>query len=209
MTNSNNRPTNVSNEIDSTLDWPPGFERTPIAEREPYPHNFTVDQRKAFRKILTELDRLGAKDVQIETAADHLKNEPNIPQKHADPEDTGVVVHFTVDDEDFIIPCDRWESLRDNAQAIAKYLDAKRAIDRYGVETATNELAANQLPQTTTSRNTDLSMAPHNVLNVPADASRDMIKQAARQLKAEYHPDNGGDPRQFQRIQRAEEQMLE
>jgi hypothetical protein len=122
----------------SELDWPVGFRRTDPDEREPYPHNFRVETRQAFRNILDELAHRDATNVRIESAANHLANHPNLPHQNADPVDPGVVAYFEQGSTGFAVPCDRWDNVRDNAQAIAKYLNAKRALERYGVETVEN-----------------------------------------------------------------------
>lgn len=120
-------------------DWPRGFDRTHPNQREPYPHGFRVSTREAFENIITQLDRLGAEDYAIATDADHQTRNPNLPYADADPEDPSVVVRYSYEGSRYAIPCDRWDNLRDNAQAIAKYIDAKRALNRYGVETRTTE----------------------------------------------------------------------
>lgn len=123
-----------------TLEWPAKFDRTPPSQREPYPYNFRVSRLDAFENIIKQVDRLtGARDLSIETAANHLAAEPNIPYAGASPSDPGVVVRFERDGATYTMPCDRWISLRDNAQAVAKYIEAKRALDRYGVETLQSE----------------------------------------------------------------------
>jgi len=120
-------------------DWPHGFDRTHPDRREPYPHGFRVDVQQAFENILTQLERLGAEAVTVETAADHQTRNPNLPYADADPEDPTVVVRYEKDGRTMVVPCDRWDNLRDNAEAVAKYVDAKRALDRYGIETRTTE----------------------------------------------------------------------
>jgi len=120
-------------------DWPRGFDRTHPERREPYPHGFRVDVQQAFENVLTQLERLGAESVTVETAADHQTRNPNLPYAGADPEDPTVDVRYEKDGRTMVVPCDRWDDLRDNAQAVAKYIDAKRALDRYGIETRTTE----------------------------------------------------------------------
>ena len=127
--------------ISDTLDWPEEYDRTIPANRKPYPHNFRVSMREAFENVTEELDRMGARNVRVETDATHRSSEPHIPISGSDPADPGVVVYFRYEGRNRVTPCDRWDNLRDNAQAIAKYLNAKRALDRYGVETAESEMA--------------------------------------------------------------------
>jgi hypothetical protein len=121
--------------------WPQGFSRTHPDDREPYPHGFRVGMREAFRNIVEELERLGAQAIEVETAVDHPDHEPNVPPAGADPDDPAVIAYYWHDSQQYAVPCDQWDNLRDNAQAIAKYLNAKRALDRYGVETAQEEMA--------------------------------------------------------------------
>jgi hypothetical protein len=107
-----------------SLDWPGRFARTPDGEREPYPYNFRVSENSALENIKEELRKMDVEESRIETG----------PRS-----DPGIVVYFTRDDGEFAVPCDRWDNLRDNAQAVAKYLNAKRALDRYGVTTVEGE----------------------------------------------------------------------
>lgn len=122
-----------------SLNWPDGYDRTPPDKREPYPYNFRTSQSAAFKNIITQVERMeGTSSLRIETTVEHKSSEPNIPVSNTSPREPGVVVRFDRDGV-VILPCDRWSSLRDNAQAIAKYIEAKRALDRYGVETLENE----------------------------------------------------------------------
>lgn len=48
---------------------------------------------------------------------------------------------------------------------------------------------------------------PHKVLKVPKKASKKAVKDAYRALVLAYHPDRGGDPKDFQEIQDAYDQL--
>ncbi len=191
-----------------SLDWPDEFERTPDAERTSYPHGFQLTRREAFESILDELQKMDVRNVQVETAAPHTAKNPSIPYKDRNPEDPGVVVYFERDGRQFAVPCDRWDNLRDNARAIALYLDAKRALERYGVQTVESEFTTQALP----SGDEDAVVAeePANeVLGVAPDAPDDVVEAAARRLSANVHPDKPeGDEEEFKRIQRARDRLL-
>ncbi|MFC7226289.1 J domain-containing protein [Salinirubellus salinus] len=193
----------------SELDWPEGFERTPDGDRRSYPHGFRVDMRRAFRNIKTQLERMDVDDFRVESGTDHLQDRPWLPYKNApnQPADPGVVVRWTVDGESFAAPCDRWNNVRDNAQAIAKYLDAKRALDRYGVSTISSEFATQALP----SGEDALEAEPpaHIVLGVDPDAGEREVIEAFRERAKETHADTGGSSEEFKRVKRARERMLE
>jgi len=196
----------------SDLEWPAGFDRTPSQERQSYPGGFEVSRRKAFNSILEECEKMDAVNVDVQTAAPHTARNPNIPYKDRDPEDPAVVVYFDRDGQRFAVPCDRWDNLRDNARSIAKYLDAKRAIERYGVATVETEMSTQALP----SGDDDVVVAedgttkpPHEVLGVAEDADEEVVRAVARRLAANVHPDQAdGDQREFKRIQEAKEAML-
>ena len=189
-----------------TLEWPAGFERTPADKREPYPHGFRVSRSRAFDNILEELRTVGARNVRVETAAPHTASEPHRPYANHQPDDPGVVVYFDREGQQFAVPCDQWDNLRDNAQAIAKYLNAKRALERYGVSTIESEFRTQALPSADDT--TLASEAPHDVLEVAPDADPEIVCAAARAKKKECHPDAGGSRAAFQRIVEAEEAML-
>lgn len=193
----------------SRIDWPDQFDRTPAAERRSYPHGFQQSRREAFDSILDELEKMdGVQNVKVETAAPHTTKHPHQPYKDRDPDDPGVVVYFERDGQQFAIPCDRWDNLRDNARAIALYLDAKRALDRYGVQTVRSEFGTQALP-----RGEDAVAAdppPHEVLDVEPDAPEGVVENAYRERVQETHPDKpGGDEAAFRRVQRAREAMLD
>lgn len=191
------------------LDWPEGFERTPESEREPYPYGFTVSRSDAFDNILQELRRMdGVRDVQLESGAEHQVRNPNKPYADADFGDPGVVVYFERDGQQYAVPCDRWDNPRDNAQAIAKYLNAKRGLERWGVETVSSEFETQALP-TAEGGATPAEEPPHEVLGIDPDASDAVVKGAARALKKRHHPDQGGDQELFKAIVEAEQAMLE
>lgn len=201
------------------LDWPPGYDRTPSDDREPYPGNITVSHKKAFQSIKTELARWGAVHDRTETATTHYANDPDIPHKSSDPDDPGVAVYFRREgehaDSGYAIACDRWDSLRDNARAIALYVKRKRLAERCGVATAESEFSTAALPSGEEDEDVVVAgagrgaQAPHEVLGVRPDAPAAVVRGAARSLKAEHHPDSGGDTDQFKRVVEAEEAMLD
>ncbi|WP_227132289.1 J domain-containing protein [Halorubellus salinus] len=194
------------------VDWPPGFERTDASSRRKYHGGFEVSRRAAFDSILEELEKMDAYNVEVQTNAPHTAAKSHQPYKDRDPEDPAVVVYFERDGDRYAVPCDRWNNLRDNARAIAKYLEAKRAIERYGVSTVDTEMSTQALP----SGEEEVIVAddgsrkePHEVLGVREDAPDAVVRGAARSLKADAHPDKGGSREEFQRVQDAEQAMLE
>ena len=205
----------------SELNWPPEFDRTPPSERESYPHGFRVTRAQAIDNVLEELRKMGARHVQLSTGAEHQTRDPNRPYANASFDDPGVVARFERGGTQYAIPCDRWDNPRDNAQAIARYIDAKRAIERYGVATIESEFKTAELPPadetSTEGTSTEEPIAtpappasdpPHEVLDVSPDAPAAVVRGAFRALANKHHPDHGGSDEAFKRLVEAKEAML-
>lgn len=110
------------------LQWPAGWPRTDHPERS----RFDTPMGVARDALLSELRLMGAKDIVVST---------NLPIRHDGqpyasakaPDDSGVVVYFTRNNRQQCIPCDRWDQIKDNIQAIRKTVEALRGLDRWGV----------------------------------------------------------------------------
>lgn len=151
---------------------------------------------------------MDATDVQLDTAMPHQKRNPNLPYKEAVADDPGIVVRYKLDGTPHIVAMDKWDSLRDNARAVGLTLQSKRALTRYGVESVESEFSTHRLP----SGDEDAIASgppPHKVLEVDPDSDPEVIKAAAKQRKAQTHPDSGGDEAAFKRVVEAEEAMLD
>ena len=182
------------------IDWPAGFERTPADEREPYPGDLSPTRKESFQSVVEELERWGATSVEIDTASQHYADRPNIPHQHDKPDDVGVVARFRREDEHadegYAIACDRWETQRENARAIALYARRMRLAERCGVTTANSTFATARLPPAdeedaivATGR---VEQEPHEVLDVSPDAPDAVVKGAFRELVKDAHADHGG-----------------
>ena len=204
----------VQTELDRTagrIDWPAWADRTPAGQRE-RTSKFSVSLAKSISDIATELeDRLGVDHWRLSTAAPHRKSDGR-PYADANPDDPGAVVRWTMDGEDYAVACDHYSGLRDNCRAIGLYITEKRKMANRPVSTGRDEFAAARLP----SGDDDEAIVaagtveePHEVLDVSPDAPDAVVRGAARAMKAETHPDKGGDQQEFQRIVKAEEAMLD
>lgn len=193
----------------SDLDWPAEFERTPPEDREEYSGGFQVTRSRAFGNVLDELSRWdGVTDVQLDSGAEHQKQNPNKPYARASFDDPGVVVRFTKAGEQMAAACDRWDNPRDNAQDLFKYLHETRMQEQRGTVTAESEYEKLRLP----SGDGDATAAdppPHAVLGVDRDASAEEIREAFRERAKETHADAGGSSEAFKRVKRAKESLLE
>lgn len=208
----------------TTIDWPEGYDRTDPDDREPYPGNITLDHREAFESIDEELQRWGASLDRIGFAAPAYANDSRIPHKSADPDDPGVVVYFRrVDehaDQGYALACDRWDSLRDNARAIALYVRRKRLAERCEVATAESEFETAALPPGDESDEGDVIAAGSGepdldieraaeLLGVEPDATDRLVKTAFQERVKAVHGDQGGDLADATRLQEARDVLLE
>lgn len=87
---------------------------------------------QAREELLAELRRLGASGVEISTAIPPRND--GLPRAGAaEPADPGVAVYFELEEDDFVLACDRWYRVAANMRAIAKHVAAIRGIARWGV----------------------------------------------------------------------------
>ena len=200
-----------------TIDWPRGHDRTDPNDREPYPGDLSPTRKESFESIVDELEAWEATEgsVRIETASQHYVDRPNIPHQHDKPDDVGVAAYFRREgeaaDEEFAVSCDRWETQRENARAIALWARRQRLAERCGVQTVADTVETARLPPAeseaiaappASSSDDGLDEEPHEILEISPDASDDVIEAVARRKSANVHPDSDDpDVEEFQRIQ--------
>ena len=114
------------------LQWPPGWTRT----EHRTPSRFKAPVSKALSLLTEELRRLGGTGVVISTNLP-LKSDGTFRQDR-DPVDPGAAVYFRRDDKDVVFACDQFDMVRENLYAIAKTIEAMRAIERYGASELMN-----------------------------------------------------------------------
>lgn len=181
------------------LHWPAGWPRTAHPDRS----RFDVTFGQARRGVITEIERLGGRDIVISTNIPLRRD--GLPYANTrEPDDPGVAVYFTLAGAQKCFPVDKWDRVRDNLRAIEKSIEALRGLDRWGskqmIDAAFAGFAA--LP----AGGGDAQDAWWTVLGVSPDASAEEIKRAVFQRSKETHPDAGGDPAAFHRVRTAWEQ---
>jgi hypothetical protein len=108
------------------LEWPRGWTRTEHRTSS----RFKAATSKALPLLTGEVGRMGGSGLVITT---------NLPLKadgtfrlDRDPVDPGAAVYFRRGGKDVVFACDQFDELRENVYAIAKTIEAMRAIERYG-----------------------------------------------------------------------------
>lgn len=211
------------------LTWPDGFERTPAHKRErarfsqrgQHHGQFGSWQTTKPLTVAKALDRL-RREVSAFTTSGHSwrirpdqvivstnirTRQDGMPYSNArEPEDPGVAVYLELDGEPHVFPCDRWDRAADNIAAIAAHLGAMRGMERWGVGDLKRVFAGFSALPPGSGQTYGVASAWWETLGVEQDARRPEIEAAYRRLRSRHHPDHGGDPDQFDRIQRAFEQ---
>lgn len=157
------------------LSWPEGWPRTKYRQSS----KFRTTLAGALNNVQNELGRLGAKNIVLSS---------NVTLGNNRPADPGIAAYFVRDGRQLCIPCDAWNKVEDNLQAIAKTIEALRGIERWGakhmVDAAFSGFAALPPPS---QQVTDQRW--HAVLGVSPDATAAQVEAAYRDLARRYHPD--------------------
>lgn len=86
----------------------------------------------ALSRLQDEIDRLGARQYVVSSNVEtRLDGRPRSGQP--EPSDPGVALYFHLKGKPHCLPCDTFDRVADNIAAIAKHIEATRAIERYGV----------------------------------------------------------------------------
>ncbi len=114
-----------------------------IGPRTRYPEQsrFRTDWRTTLAELGYELERLGATAfvLQLDVSEWDLRKDGGIRANARPASSEAIRINFTAAKKGpLTFACDRYDDWHDNVRAVAKTLEALRAVDRYGV-TATGE----------------------------------------------------------------------
>jgi hypothetical protein len=199
------------------LYWPVGRKRTPAHQRTrarfgkksasesgswKTTKELTVSQ--ALARLFGELRRLGVDNDTVIVSTNIRTRSDGLPYSNARmPDDPGVAVWFMLNGVQKCMPSDSWDRVADNVAAIAAHIAASRAIERYGVQDIDQQFAGFTA---ITDQNNGGWWA---VLGVGQNAAHDDVEQAYKRLRSAAHPDRGGDPGEFDRVNKAWQAFLE
>jgi hypothetical protein len=153
--------------------------------------------------LLAEIRRLGGTSVVLSTNISlRLDGLPYANER--EPDDPGVAVYFTYKKMPMCFACDRWRTVRENAYAVAKSIEAMRGIERWGssqmMERSFTGFAA--LPSKT-------GRQWWEILGVERSADRATIEAEFRRLARSAHPDTPtGSHEAMAELNRAREDAL-
>ena len=171
----------------SPLYWPPGWKRTEFRTRSRFGR---CSMNDATCETLDELARMGIEDFNVIVSTNVALRLNGLPYSNQRaPEDPGVSVWFSIDGEERVLACDRWDKVEHNLRAIAKHIDALRGMDRWGVGSLEQAFRGyTALPAGDEPRpwRTVLGMHPG------ISANREAVAIYYKRRAIECHPDTGG-----------------
>ena len=185
------------------LHWPTEYPRT----HRPKEARFKTTMGDARDGLLDELRQMEATEPILSTNIPLRRDGlPYAQWERRQITDLGVAVYFQFQGEPRVLCCDKWNRIEDNLQALRKTVEAMRGIDRWGVSDMLNRMFAGfvAIPETAGGLGwwdiLDLERTP-----IPTP---EQVEQAFREKALIYHPDKGGDPDQWNRLETARQQAL-
>ena len=162
-----------------------------------------------------ELRHLNAKSIVLEVAVDESQiRQDGMLRADARPRNPAVVLSFNSKHGPLRYPCYRYDDWQDNLRAVALSLEALRTVDRYGVTSRAEQYRGwQQLPPPSV-------VDPGNEFVSNVDAVKFLkefvgvaslgttLDQLIRMAEKKSHPDTGGDPAMFKKVQMARERLL-
>jgi len=189
------------------LAWPQGWPRTGSLEIGRFKSGAQpISVYYACGRVIRELEHMGvaAGDIVISTNIP-LRRDGTPRSDQAQPADRGAAVYWNVRGKaPKVMAIDLYSKVEQNIAALAATLEAMRAIERHGgaqiLERAFTGFTALAAPE---------AFDPWAVLGLKPGADRGEIERKFRELAMRHHPDRGGAPEEFHRIQKAREKCLE
>ena len=169
------------------LQWPEGMPRT----KNRTSSRFQVTPGNAKKDLMLEIQRLGGKyavissNLEIGTRGQILARQNNLS-------DPGVALYFEMENQEFVLACDKYLDPFDNIRALGLTIEALRAIERHGSPALMRQAFAGfkALPP---AEDTKLQQLWYQVLDLDKSATLQQIKDRYRELSKKYHPD-GSEP---------------
>lgn len=186
------------------LAWPEGWPRTPDHKRTSG-SRFNTTFERARSELVNELRRLGAGNVVISSWLPLRRDGlPYADQARKRLDDPGVAVYFTLRKRQMVMARDAYTSVHDNLRSIGLGIAHLRGLERHGggtmMERAFEGFAALPAPS---------GRDCWAILGIKREeATREAVADKFRELVRRHHPDNGGDPIEFDEVRKARDAAL-
>ena len=211
------------------LQWPLTKPRTPESKRqtasfgkkETVTGNYgswkttkPLTLNQACKRVLSELDKYTRVGQPIRVPESSIVISTNIPVRKdglpysnfRKPADPGAAVYFSLDGQQYCLPCDKWDRVEDNIAAIAAHINALRGIERWGVGESHDAYAGfKALPESTAAEKEIWSVLEFDQKPDHVELIHSHYKRRAKVC----HPDvPGGSEAAFQELQDAYQKAL-
>ena len=192
-------------------DWPEEL----AAIRKPSP--FKADYMDSEKLLRYEVDKLDGDLLVVQVALDEMDLKVDgRPKMRAEYRHPGVIVSFESRHGPLRYATDVFDDWRANLRAVALGLEALRKVDRYGISRRGEQYtgwraleAGGSEPEIISTREQAARfLSEHGGIVVTADnTSPSAVGRAYRRAATKLHPDAGGDPGQFERLQEARDML--
>lgn len=180
------------------VQWPIGWDKTRYRESA----QFKVSYEQAEKELTGALERLDADSAYIST--DQELRMDGRPRRDRPVSSPAVAVYFVRKGVQLCIPCDKFNTTRDNLRAIGLTLENIRQMERYGTSRTLEATLSGFAALPAEASPNAGPRAWYDVLQVNPDADESVIKAAYRNLAAKYHPDaSTRDDTKFLEVQEA------
>lgn len=185
--------------------WPAG-QRTPSDERRW--GSFKATWGRTMEQLQHELRMLDAEEPIVIEAGyqSHEIRMDGSPRANARPSDPAVIVSFECRLGPLRYACDAYHEHGANLRAIALTLEALRAVDRYGIATSGEQYrgwtALLPTGEGEMGREEAEAFIRHHGAN-GAPSTGESLAVLARRAAKRMHPDVGGDPAEWAKLDRA------
>lgn len=169
------------------LSWPNGWKRTARHERARFGAHTIY---KAIQELYHQVALLGVPRGRVVLSTNLKLRLDGIPYSgQRAPEDPGAAVYFELRKAPRVLACDRWDRVEHNLWALAKHVDAMRAMERWGVGSLEQAFAGFVgLPEHAGRRAWWQTLG----LTGPSGHSPDDVQRAYRERARSAHPDRAG-----------------
>lgn len=187
------------------LQWPIGYKRS----KKRIESLFKQTPEAAQKYLCNEIKLLGATGLVVSSNVLAKKDGFLYTDMSKEPiEDPGIAIYFNLYDKAVSMCCDTYQRPWENLYALAKGIEGIRAIKRYGISEFIERAFTGfkELPQSTQVNN----IMWWDILMVPKDSDKALIKSTHRLLIQRFHPDTPGtgNAEKFVQVQEAYKQAM-
>lgn len=186
----------------------------PQQKSQPRRSQFSAHWNDTVKLLSSELKHLGASRCVIELDADRSQFRiDGSLRAQAKFNSSAVAISFKSRHGQQRYPCCTFDDWRANVRAIGKSLEALRSVDRYGVSSTGEQYKGwQQLPAPNGDHwnMIDAWRFLKTVTGIPAEKNIAEVDLVAvfRAAESKTHPDKGGNPDDFKKVQRAREMLM-